>query len=125
MGARMPGHHANSVGNFSWSPADERVIVVPTPTEEEPMDGKDVARRLYDEVFNARRVEVLDEIATPDYDEHSPLPGQGNGLDGLKQRVAMLIDALDPHFTIEDMVAEGDRVAVRWTWTGTGFVRVP
>ena len=30
----------------------------------------------------------------------------------------MLIDALDPHFSIEDMIAEGDRVAVRWTNSG-------
>jgi steroid delta-isomerase-like uncharacterized protein len=83
------------------------------------MDGKDVARRLYDEVFNARTVEVLDEIAVSDYDEHSPLPGQGTGLDGLKERVAMLIDALDPRFEIQDIVAESDRVVVRWTNSGT------
>jgi len=83
------------------------------------MDGKDVARRLYDDVYNARSVEVLDEIAVRDYDEHSPLPGQGAGLDGLKERVAMLIDALDPRFEIQDIVAEDDRVVVRWTNTGT------
>jgi steroid delta-isomerase-like uncharacterized protein len=80
---------------------------------------KDIARRLYDEVLNARRVEVLDEIVTVDYEEHDPLPGQGTGIDGLKQRVAILIDALDPHFSIEDIIAEGDRVVVRWTNSGT------
>lgn len=81
--------------------------------------NKDVARRLYDEVLNGRRVEVLDEIAARDYEEHDPLPGQVAGIDGLKERVAILVDALDPHFTIEDVIAEDDRVVVRWTNSGT------
>jgi steroid delta-isomerase-like uncharacterized protein len=81
--------------------------------------NKDVARRLYDEVFNGRRVEVLDEIVARDYEEHDPLPGQATGIDGFKKRIAILVDALDPHFTIEDIIAEDDRVVVRWTNSGT------
>ena len=81
--------------------------------------NKEVARRFYDEVFNERRVEVLDELAVSDYEEHDPLPGQGTGLEGLKGRVRMVIDGLDPHFTIEDMIAEGEKVVVRWTNSGT------
>ena len=81
--------------------------------------NKDVARRLYDEVFNGRRVEVLDEIVARDYEEHDPLPGQAAGIDGFKKRIAILVDALDPHFTIEDVIAEDDRVVVRWTNSGT------
>jgi steroid delta-isomerase-like uncharacterized protein len=81
--------------------------------------NKDVARRLYDEVFNGRRVEVLDEIVALDYEEHDPFPGQATGIDGFKKRIAILVDALDPHFTIEDVIAEDDRVVVRWTNSGT------
>ncbi len=81
--------------------------------------NKEVARRFYDEVFNERRVEVLDELAVSDYEEHDPLPGQGTGLEGLKGRVRMVIDGLDPHFLIEDMIAEGEKVVVRWTNSGT------
>ena len=75
--------------------------------------------RYYDKVLNGRDLAVLDEIVADDYVENDPLPGQGSGRDGLRQRVEMLIDGLDPHFTVEDMIAEGDRVAVRWTTRGT------
>lgn len=81
--------------------------------------NKDVARQLYDEVFNERRVELLDGLAVSDYEEHDPLPGQGTGLQGLKDRAQAIIDGLDPHFTIEDVIAEGDKVVVRWTNSGT------
>jgi steroid delta-isomerase-like uncharacterized protein len=54
-----------------------------------------------------------------DYDEHDPLPGQGTGRDGLKDRVSMIRGAFGETFAIEDIVAEGDRVVVRWTGSGT------
>ncbi len=79
---------------------------------------KQTARRLYD-ILNGGDLNALEEIATSDYEEHDPLPGQGTGLQGLKDRVTMLREALDPHFTIEDVVAESDKVVVRWTNSGT------
>lgn len=75
--------------------------------------------RFYDEVLNGRRLDVIDEIAVAGYTENDPLPGQGEGRDGLRNRVSMLVTALDPHFTVEDVIAEGDRVAVRWRHQGT------
>lgn len=83
------------------------------------MSQKEVARRLYDEVLNQGRVAALDDIATEDYEEHDPLPGQGTGRSGLSERVTMLRVGLDPHFTLEDVIEDGDRVAVRWTQHGT------
>jgi steroid delta-isomerase-like uncharacterized protein len=77
--------------------------------------NKALVRRYYDEILNGRRVEVLDELAVTDYQEHDPLPGQRGGREGLKDRVTMLIDGLAPTFTVEDVIAEGDRVVVRWT----------
>jgi len=82
-------------------------------------DPKEVARRLYEEVLNDRNLAALDDLAVVDYVEHDPLPGQGTGLDGLKDRFTMLIDGLAPRFTIEDVIAEGDKVVVRWTNSGT------
>ncbi|MDQ1513870.1 MAG: hypothetical protein QOC59_1712 [Microbacteriaceae bacterium] len=76
------------------------------------------ARRYYDEVLNQGRTELLDELAASDYDEHDPLPGQGTGRQGLKDRVSALRQALGQTFTVEDVIAEGDRVAVRWSATG-------
>jgi steroid delta-isomerase-like uncharacterized protein len=83
-------------------------------------DNKAVVRRYYDEVLNQRKVDVLDELAVEDYIEHDPFPGQGNGRSDLKARALLLLGAFNPlQFTIDDVIAEGDRVAVRWTNHGT------
>ncbi|MGZ4131048.1 MAG: ester cyclase [Actinomycetota bacterium] len=110
-----------SVTNSSWcSAADRETVAKAGRQKEDAMDrNKETARRLYEQVFNQRDLDALDELATPDYDEHDPLPGQGAGRDGLRERAAMLIDAFQPRFAIEDMIAEGNRVVVRWTNAGT------
>lgn len=83
------------------------------------LDNKSTVIRFYDEVLNAGDVDQLDELAAERYEEHDPLPGQTDGIDGLKQRVRMLRDAFAPQFSIEDLFAEGDKVVVRWTNHGT------
>ena len=80
---------------------------------------QDLVRRFYEDVFAAGELGVLDEIATPDYVEHDPLPGQGDGLQGLRERVRMLKDGLAVRFTIEDVIEGGDKLVVRWTNSGT------
>jgi predicted ester cyclase len=72
-------------------------------------------RRFYDQVLNGGRIEAIDELAVASYNEHDSLPGQREGRDGLKDRVSMIVEGLAPTFTIEDVVAEGDRVVARWT----------
>ena len=56
--------------------------------------NKDLVRRYYDEVLNEGKIETLDQLAVPDYQENDPLPGQGSGLQGLRDRVSMLPSAL-------------------------------
>ena len=80
---------------------------------------KQVVRRYYDEVLNARNVDALAELAVSHYEEHDMLPGQGTGLAGLRERVMMLTGALDSRFTIEDVIAEGDKVVIRVTEHGS------
>jgi steroid delta-isomerase-like uncharacterized protein len=80
---------------------------------------KRLARRFYDEVLNARQVDVVDDLAVAEYVEHDPLPGQRDNREGLKERVRALTEGLAPTFTIEDLIAEDDRVVVRWTNRGT------
>jgi steroid delta-isomerase-like uncharacterized protein len=90
--------------------------------------NKQAARRYYEEVLNAGDVDALDALAVADYDEHDPLPGQRTGLAGLKDRVTTLRDAFGQIFTVEDVIAEGDKVVVRWTGTGThrgAFMGIP
>ena len=81
--------------------------------------NKAIVRRYYDEVLNQGKVEVLEELAIPDYVEHNSFPGQAAGLVGLRQRAAALWIAFRPQFTLDDLIGEGDRVAVRWTNHGT------
>lgn len=92
-------------------------------------DNKAVVRRYYDEVLNQRNIDLLDELAVEDYVEHDPFPDQGNGRADLKARVAGFCAAFNPlQFTIQDMIAEGDKVVVRWTNAGTdsgGFMGIP
>jgi steroid delta-isomerase-like uncharacterized protein len=78
----------------------------------------DNATRLY-ELLNAGRVEEIGDLVTVDYVEHDPLPGQGSGRDGAIERFSMIVGALAPRFTIEDVIVDGDRVVVRWTNAGT------
>ncbi|MFF8280987.1 ester cyclase [Streptomyces lateritius] len=81
--------------------------------------NKALVRRFYEEVLNGRRTEIVDELAAMDYEEHDPLPGQREGREGLKDRVTMLVEGLAPTFSMDDIIAEGDRVVVRWTNTAT------
>lgn len=80
--------------------------------------NKVLALRVFEEVLNKRNLDLLHELAVPEYVEHSPLPGQGSGIDGLRDRYSMLFDAFDFQFTVEDVIAEGDKVVLRWTQTG-------
>ncbi|MEO7665758.1 MAG: ester cyclase [Dehalococcoidia bacterium] len=81
--------------------------------------SKALTRRVFEDVLNGRNLAALDELIATDYVEHNPLPGQRTGLDGIRDRYAMVLNAFNPHFTIEDIVAEGDRVVLRWTNSGT------
>jgi steroid delta-isomerase-like uncharacterized protein len=80
--------------------------------------GKQTALRLY-ELLNAGQVDQIADLVTDDYLEHDPLPGQGTGREGAIDRFSMIVGALAPHFTVHDVIAEGDRVVVRWTNAGT------
>ncbi|HEU5044516.1 MAG TPA: ester cyclase [Nocardioidaceae bacterium] len=80
--------------------------------------AKQIVLKLY-ELLNNGDSESTGELVTEDYVEHDPLPGQGAGRDGAVDRFSMLVSALAPHFTVEDVVAEGDEVVVRWTNAGT------
>ena len=80
--------------------------------------NKDLVGRLYT-LINEGRVEQVGDLIAPDYQEHDPLPGQGSGRQGAVDRFSMITTSLAPHFTVEDVIAEGDRVVVRWTNAGT------
>lgn len=61
-----------------------------------------------------------DDLVEEDFVELDPLPGQRQGREGLKEVLGMMRAAFpDIHWVVEEMVAEGDTVVTRFTWTGT------
>jgi predicted SnoaL-like aldol condensation-catalyzing enzyme len=89
---------------------------------EAPVDveaNKDVMRRIFDRVINGRHLEEADALYSDEHELH-PDAGIGRGGEGMRQAFAGLHEQFpDVRVTIEEMVAEGDTVAVRLTYTGT------
>jgi steroid delta-isomerase-like uncharacterized protein len=84
------------------------------------LDNKTISRRFFDEVWNGGNLEVLDEIAADDVVLHDRDMGEHRGTDAARDFVTTYRKAFpDLRFTIEDQIAEGDRVATRWTARGT------
>ena len=77
--------------------------------------NKATVRRYYDEVKNRGNLALLDELVTPNYLEHNPIPGQGQGLEGLRRRAETMAAIFRSEITVEDVIASGDRVVVRFT----------
>jgi steroid delta-isomerase-like uncharacterized protein len=83
-------------------------------------ENKAIVRRHFEEIWNQGRLEVADELVAADYLSHLPLPGQPDGIEGFKYAVRLLKGSFpDLQHTIEDVIAEGDKVATRLTVRGT------
>ena len=85
-------------------------------------ENKDRARRLLEEAFGQGKTEVLDEALRSDfvcYDPNSET-GEIRGADTMKGEIEYFRNAVpDLTYTVEDQVAEGERVVTRWRATGT------
>jgi steroid delta-isomerase-like uncharacterized protein len=78
--------------------------------------NKDVVRRIYEEVVNGQRLDLLEDYFSPEYVNHK-MPG---GREGTKQLFVGLFDAFpDAQVSIDSMCEAGDRVWVRITMRGT------
>jgi steroid delta-isomerase-like uncharacterized protein len=83
-------------------------------------DNKALIRRFVDEVQSGGNIDLVDEICSPEFVNHSAPPGIPADREGIKIVTAMFRRAFpDSYFTVEDMVAEGDKVATRKTFHGT------
>ena len=81
--------------------------------------NKALVRRAY-EGFSEGNVDVIDEVFALNYVAHYPGVEPMEGSDLAKKVVGSFIDAFpDIKFTIEDQVAEGDKVVTRWSAKGT------
>ena len=95
-----------------------------------PEDNKTIVRRSFEELFNRQNVAVVDELMSGDFIHHGPGTRVLRGSDFLDQIRSRIIFLAFPdlHFTIEDMIAEGEKVVTRWTIRGTHrgeFMRLP
>ena len=84
--------------------------------------NKAIVIQLYEEVFNKGDLDLADKLVAPNAVNHDPAapPNIPSGALGVKAVVTMLRSAFpDDHHTIEDLVAEGDKVVVRLTHSGT------
>ena len=86
-------------------------------------------KRRYIEAFNAQDLDVIDELFDPHYVLHAPGSPDVEGPEMLKQIVAESLATLsEAVLTVDDMVAEGNKVVTRWTMTAIhsgNFMGVP
>lgn len=90
--------------------------------------NKEILRRHFEEVLNQGQLSVIDEIYSDRYVLDAPVQtdgsvaahGETHGRDGLKRRVTLFRTAFpDIHFSVDNMLAEGNQVAVQYTFRGT------
>jgi steroid delta-isomerase-like uncharacterized protein len=80
----------------------------------------ELVRSLHEALLSERDVDVLDRFFAEEFTSHNNPPGFPSGVAGVKQFFAMFRDAFpDAAVTIDELVADGDRVAVATTLTGT------
>ena len=82
--------------------------------------NKTTLRRLVNELFNNKNVDLIDELFAPDFVEHEEIPGIDSGREGVRQASQMFFAAFpDLNVVIQDILADGDKVVAREQWTGT------
>lgn len=83
--------------------------------------NKALLSRMIEEVFNQGKISLLDDFLAPGFVEHEELPpGIPSGREGVKQLFSLFRSAFpDLKVKIDDTIADGDKVVIRCTWSGT------
>jgi steroid delta-isomerase-like uncharacterized protein len=84
-------------------------------------ENKAIVRRLMEEVINDHDSNAAECFFAPDFVEHIPAPGQGQGSEGMRRWLEEVYFPAFPdvHWTVEEQVAEEDKVLTRFVWRGT------
>jgi serine phosphatase RsbU (regulator of sigma subunit)/predicted ester cyclase len=83
-------------------------------------DNKALVRRFNEELANQGNLDVADELLAPDFVDHDVIPGKVAGIEDVRRNIAELQASFsDYHFSIEEQVAEGDKVVTRTIFNGT------
>ena len=94
-------------------------------------ENKVLMRHLYEEVFNQKNLAAIDDFIAPTFVNHSAsqLGMTAGDLEHVTQFVSTVMQAFpDLHYTVEDLVAEGDKITARLTISGTqqgAFMGIP
>jgi len=98
-------------------------------TQENSTANASVVRRFTEEVITQGQINRAAEFVWEDVVEQVPFPGQGPGIEGLQDVLrAMRFGFPDLVFAVQEQIAEADKVASRFEWTGTHqgeFLGVP
>ena len=83
-------------------------------------ENKENIRRHVDEIWHKGNMEAVDELFSPNWVLRNPEGDDITGIEGFKQMATnQRAGTPDLHFTIDNMIAEGDYVAVQYTSSGT------
>jgi steroid delta-isomerase-like uncharacterized protein len=81
---------------------------------------KQTIRRFWEEVFNNRNLDMIDDLVTTDYAYHGPAGQEIRGAEGLKQFLGMYFNAFpDMKVEIQDIFGEGEKIVSRVMGRGT------
>ena len=82
--------------------------------------NKELIIREVEGIYNAKDISVADQIYSPDFVKHTPNAPRAVTFAQLKKDVAEIYEAFpDLNLNIDDLIAEGDKVAMRWTLSAT------
>ncbi len=93
-------------------------------------DNKSLVHRFWEEIWNNANLDAVEDIVSSDFLLYLPTsPEPLNGPEGLKQWATIVSSAFpDKHFSIEDVIAEGNTVVTRWSMRAThngNFINIP
>jgi steroid delta-isomerase-like uncharacterized protein len=85
------------------------------------MTATATARRFFDEIWSQGNFDLVDELVAPEYVGHPSGPEERvQGPEGVKQYIVRMRTGVpDLNMTVEDQLADGDKIATRWTARGT------
>jgi predicted ester cyclase len=82
--------------------------------------NKELVRRFYKEVYVDWNMALVDEVASPRFTSHDWPEGGATGPEAFRDYYSGLLSVVpDAHYEVDDLIAEGDRVVVRWRLLGT------
>jgi predicted ester cyclase len=82
--------------------------------------NKRLVRRFYKEVYGDWNMSLVDEVVSPRFTSHDWPEGAPTGPEGFRAFYSAIRTALpDARYEVDDMIAEGDKVVVRWRLLGT------